>query len=127
MTVSIHDGVLIAYSVSFLENELLLDIQTVVDETVTVTFRNYLAHNFSYVMAGSIIFDIEEVELKSFFVENRKLFDTYKLYAWPIREYEETNELEHYFQENSYKCYVISASLGLTGYVFAKSLTIKRK
>lgn len=66
MTVSIHDGVLIAYSVSFLENELLLDIQTVVDETVTVTFRNYLAHNFSYVMAGSIIFDIEEVELKSF-------------------------------------------------------------
>jgi len=127
MTVSIHDGVLIAYSVSFLENELLLDIQTVVDETETVTFRNYLAHNFSYVMAGSIIFDIEEVELKSFFVENRKLFDTYKLYAWPIWEYEETNELEHYFQENSYKCYVISASLGLTGYVFARSLTIKRK
>ncbi|WP_255550400.1 hypothetical protein [Sporosarcina sp. E16_3] len=41
MTLSIHDGVLIGYSVNFLENELLLDIETVADEIVTVTFENY--------------------------------------------------------------------------------------
>jgi len=127
MTISFHDGVINGYSVNFLENVLLLDIQTVVDETLTVTFQTYLAHNFNYVMAGSIIFDIEAVELKSFFIENSEQFETYKLYAWPIWDYKEINELEHYLQENNYTCYVISASLELTGYVFAKSLTIKVK
>ncbi|MGE8000319.1 hypothetical protein ACQKOF_16890 [Lysinibacillus sp. NPDC093190] len=49
MTISIHDGVLVGYSVNFLENELLLDIETEADEIVTVTFENYLAHYFDHV------------------------------------------------------------------------------
>jgi len=126
MTISIHDGVLIGYSVNFLENELLLDIETVADEIVTVTFEDYLAHYFDHVMAGSILFDIEEVDLNTFFVGNREQFEFHKLYAWPIW-YDDTNELEKYLQKNNYKCYVISASLGLSGYVFAKTLKIKRK
>ncbi|MFJ8520267.1 hypothetical protein [Lysinibacillus xylanilyticus] len=62
MTISIHDGVLVGYSVNFLENELLLDIETVADKIVTVTFGNYLAHYFDHVMEGSILFDIEEID-----------------------------------------------------------------
>ncbi len=62
MTISIHDGVIIGYSVNFMENELRLDIETVTKEIVTVTFENYLAHHFDHVMAGSILFDIEEVD-----------------------------------------------------------------
>ena len=126
MTISIHDGVLIGYSVNFLENQLLLDIETVADEIVTVTFEDYLAHYFDHVMAGSILFDIEEVDLNTFFVGNREQFESHKLYAWPIC-YDDTNELEKYLQKNNYKCYVISASLGLSGYVFAKTLKNKRK
>ncbi|MCL1696220.1 hypothetical protein [Lysinibacillus sp. BPa_S21] len=49
MTISIHDGALVGYSVNFLENELLLDIETEADEIVTVTFENYLAHYFDHV------------------------------------------------------------------------------
>ena len=126
MTISIHDGVIIGYSVNFLENELLLDIKTVADEIVTYTFENYLAHYFDHVMAGSILFDIEEVDLNTFFVGNREQFESHKLYAWPIW-YDDTNELEKYLQKNNYKCYVISASLGLNGYAFAKTHKIKRK
>lgn len=126
ITISIHDGVIIGYSVSFLENELILDIELVADGIVTVTFENYLAHNFHYVMAGSILFDIDEVDLNTFFVENREQFENNKLYAWPIW-FGNTNELEQDLQKDNYKCYVISTSLGLTGYVFAKALRIKRK
>ncbi|WP_186673833.1 hypothetical protein [Sporosarcina sp. BP05] len=126
MTLSIHDGVLIGYSVNFLENELQLDIETVADEIVTVIFENYLAHYFDHVMAGSILFDIEEVDLNTFFVGNNEQFQSHKLYAWPIW-YDETNELEKYLQKNNYKCYVISASLGLNGYAFTKTLKIKKK
>lgn len=126
MTISIHDGVLIGYSVNFPENELLLDIKTVADEIVTVTFVNYLAHYFDHVMAGSILFDIEEVDLNKFIVENREQFESYKSYAWPIW-YDDTNDLVKYLQKNNYKCYVIFASLGLNGYAFAKTLKIKRK
>ncbi|WP_156304707.1 hypothetical protein [Lysinibacillus sp. FJAT-14745] len=46
ITIAIQDGVIIGYSVNFLENELILDIETVADEIVTVTFENYLAHDF---------------------------------------------------------------------------------
>ncbi len=84
MTLSIHDGVIIGYSVNFMENELLLDIETVTKEIVTITFENYLAHYFDHVMAGSILFDIEEVDLNTFIIENREQFDSHKLYAWPI-------------------------------------------
>ncbi|MCM3711462.1 hypothetical protein [Sporosarcina luteola] len=126
MTISIHDGVLVGYSVSFLENELLLDIKTVANEIVTVTFENYLAHYFDHVMAGSILFDIEEVDLKRFIVENREELESRKSFDWPIR-YNDTNDLEKYLQKNNYKCYLIFASLGLSGYTFAKTLKIKRK
>ncbi|MEK5038648.1 hypothetical protein [Sporosarcina sp. FSL K6-3457] len=116
----------IGYSVGFLENELLVDIKTVADETVTVTSGNYLAHYFDHVMAGSILFDIEEVDLTTFFVGHREQFEVYKSYAWPVW-YDNTDELEKYLQENNYKSYVIISSLGLNGYVFAETLTIKRK
>ncbi|MEK5486545.1 MULTISPECIES: hypothetical protein [Lysinibacillus] len=125
MTISIHDGVIVGYSVNFLENELLVHIETMADEIVTVTFGNYLAHDFDHVMAGSILFDINEIDLQSFFVKNRETLESHKLYAWPIG-YEDTNELEQYLQKNNYKCYVISASLGLSGYVFAKTQKTKR-
>lgn len=82
MTISIHDGVLIGYSVNFPKNEMLLDIKTVADEVVTVTFENYLAHYFDHVMEGSILF--EEVDLNKFIVENREQFESHKSYAWPI-------------------------------------------
>lgn len=126
MTISIHDGMLIGYSVNFQENELLIDIKTVANEIVTVTFENYLAHNFQHVMAGSIIFDIDEADLKTFFVENREQFDNYKPYHWPIG-YSNTTELEQDLQKENYKCYIIFASLGLSGYVFAKTFKVKRK
>jgi len=105
---------------------LLLDIETVADEIVTVTFENYLAHYFDHVMAGSILLNIEEVDLNTFFVVNKEKFQSHKLYAWPIW-YADTNELEKYLQNNNFKCYVISASLGLNGYAFAKTLKIKKK
>ena len=123
MTISIHDGVIIGYSVNFMENELRLDIETVTKEIVTVTFENYLAHHFDHVMAGSILFDIEEVDSTKFIMDNREQFDSHKLYAWPI----DTNDLEKYIKNNNYNCYVIFASLGLSGYVFAKTLNFKRK
>lgn len=123
ITISIHDGLIIGYSVSFLENELILDIETATHEIVTVTFENYLAHDFYHVMAGSILFDIDEADLNTFLLENREQFENHELYSWPIN----TNELEQELQKDNYKCYVLSASLGLTGYVFAKALKIKRK
>ena len=95
-------------------------------EIVTVTFENYLAHYFDHVMEGSILFDIEEVDLNTFFVGNREQFECHKLYACPIC-FDDTNEPEQYLQKYNFKSYVISASLGLTGYVFAKTLEIKRK
>ena len=125
MTISIHDGVVIGYSVNFLENELLVDIETVADGIVTVTFENYLAHYFDHVMAGSIIFDIEEVDLTTFFVGHREQFELHKSYAWPVW-HDNTDELKKYLQENNYKSYVICSSLGLNGYVFAETLTIKK-
>lgn len=126
MKISIHDGVITGYTVNFLEHELRIDIETVTGDIDTVTFDSYLAHYFDHVMAGSILLDIEEADLKTFFAENREEFESHKLFAWPIW-YDDVNELEQYLQVNNYKCYIIFASIGLSGYVFAKTFKIKKK
>ena len=125
MTISIHDGVIIGYSVSFLENELILDIETVADEIVTVKFENYLAHDIQHVMAGSILFDIEEADLNTFFVENREQFGTINYMLGRFASVIRMNSNKTY-KKNNYKCYVIFASLGLSGYVFAKSFKVNK-
>ena len=126
MKISIHDGVVIGYAVNFLKHELLIDIETVADEIVTVAFDNYLAHDFEHVMAGSILFDIEEADVTTFFVKNREQFVAHKLHAWPIW-YDDVEELKQYLQNNNYKCYVVFSSFGLSGYIFAETFEIKKK
>lgn len=121
---SIHDGVIVGYTVDFLKQEMLLNIETVTDDIVTVTFEDHLAHSFNHVMAGSIIFDIEEVDLSNFLKQNRDQFEYHKLYSWPTW-YDDVNELKEYLLNNNYKCYIITASLGLTGYILAKTFKLR--
>ncbi len=90
MRVSIHDGVLVGYTVNFSRQKLLLNIETVENDVVTVIFENYLAHSFEHVMAESILFDIEEGDLNLFLSENKQQFESHYLYRWPI-EYDDVN------------------------------------
>lgn len=126
MAVSIHDGIIIGYSSNFIEHVLCLNVKTVCDNIVTITFENYLAHEFKHVKEGSILFDIEPVNWDVFFTQQEKKFESFLQYAWPIW-CDSMEKLKHYLHENAYKCFIICSSFGLNGYVFAKSYSIDRK
>lgn len=120
----VHDNIIISYQVDF-ENETFI-IKTQYDddkicENTDVSFTGYLTHIFHHEMKNSIIFDIEEYPLNSFLESERELIEEGKNYCWPII-HETTSELVKYLELNDYKTFSLSSSLGLYGWVLAKSM-----
>lgn len=118
--ISVHDCEIQSYEVS-IENATII-LHTNYD--VTIIFHNVLTHHFEDVCYQNVIFDIEETNPEDFFKEYRSLLKSKKNYCWPI-PYEHESELKSYLRNNSYIVYNIYPSIGLTGFVIAKSIEIK--
>lgn len=80
--------------------------------------------DFENDMKNSIIFDVGEYSLNSFYEANYELIEKRKSYGWPIAAYDTKNDLINYLQLNQYKAFQICSSLGLCGWVLAKQLDI---
>ena len=125
----VHDSIIESYQVNF-EDELLI-INTKYDDNIIcekteVIFTGYLTHIFYNEMKNSIILDIEECRLNSFFEDERELLEERRKCGWPIM-YETENDLFNYLHANKYKAFIIYASLGLNGWVLAKKIDYVNK
>lgn len=80
--------------------------------------------DFENDMKNSIIFDVGEYSLNSFYEANYELIEKRKSYGWPIAAYDTKSDLINYLQLNQYKAFQICSSLGLCGWVLAKQLDI---
>ncbi|MCL2851976.1 MAG: hypothetical protein FWE20_02940 [Defluviitaleaceae bacterium] len=116
----VHDNIIQSFSVDF-ENETLI-IKT--DET-DVIFTGYLTHIFRCEVKNSIILDIEEFPLNNFIISESKSLNELKSSGWHILSgYETESDLLNYLQINKYRAFLISASVGLNGWVLAKQTNI---
>lgn len=123
----VHDNIIKGYKVDF-ENEIFaieteyVSRDSVIEKT-TVVFHHYLTHIFSAVMKGSIIFDIEEMELSNFMAAECETLELSKSACWPIY-YETTKDLENYLRQEEYRVFFIISSLGLRGWIVAKYMEL---
>jgi len=120
--ISIHDNIIKSYIVD-LENKLI-NFRTFSRErleNVDISFKDVLAHKFYDELEGSIIFDIKTQNIDKFIEQNKELLQLKKAYNWPT-SFSDFVELERVLSLGEYKCYVLSSSYGLNGWILAKEL-----
>ncbi|GIP58616.1 hypothetical protein [Paenibacillus woosongensis] len=124
---SIHDNKIISYEVDFQKSRITLHtIAGRRDSNITkIEFNEVLAHVFETQLRGSIILDINTLDVSLFLEHNKELLEKEKEkdYAWPIY-YEKLEDLLEHLQHEKYNYYVISASYGLNGWVIAKEYKV---
>jgi len=122
----VHDNIIKSYSVDFDTKTLV--IKTVytnanVTEKADIIFTDYLAHNFDNVMKGSMIFDIYEYCPDILLKHDDKMLKESKNHGWPFG-YESDDDFKSFIQTHGYKIFEVFSSIGLSGVIFAKQMTI---
>ena len=87
---SVHDNIVYAYTVDCEARRLVL--HTVFrhrepNEFTDVVFREVVAHDFSHVLAGNILFDVGESDIATLILQNKELFAESWRYGWPPVDY----------------------------------------
>lgn len=132
----IHDNTIERYTVDIEAHTLLMETRpegTADKQSVFLNFNGVLAHFFENVTGCNILFDVEEVA-PEIFVANWHDFLVRNIpYGFPVLNFqyeyplksEDLERLPQVIKNNGYRIFVISASLGLTGFVIAKELNVE--
>jgi hypothetical protein len=121
----VHDNHLYAYVVDC-ENQRIV-LHTVFrdrepHEFTDVVFHGVCAHHFEQALPGNILFDVEEIDVDVLVRENASLFEASWRYAWPPIEYRgDLATLTAALRGASIRAYSVSSSLGLSGWVLART------
>ena len=125
LELNVHDSMITKYSVD-LGNEIFVmylkpDVEDGVKE---VCFIEVLAHWFEYVASWNVLYDIQELDIKTFISYFKKILLEGKDDGWPLF-FETLDDLEDQLLNKGYKTYYISGSCGITGFVIAKQVNVK--
>jgi hypothetical protein len=129
--ISVHDNHLIAYAV--LAKEKIIVLQTEFrdcepHEFTDVVFEEVLAYDFSNDPFGTIIFDVEEVDLSVLLKEKASMFDDGWRYGWPGGWEKDKEAIEVFVRRLEMRAFEISSSYGLSSWVLARNMSkIKRE
>jgi len=93
-----------------------------------VIFSGVVAHNFEDVLAGNIVFQIDEVDVEAIVKEWSDLFAQRKNYGWPDDiVYSDPSNLVAILKQRGIKAFEISSSYGLFGWVFAERMEVRQR
>jgi hypothetical protein len=123
--ISVHDNVLLSYTVQGAEREIRL--QTIFrdrepHELTEVVFSDVVAYHFEADNFNTILFDIAEVGVEQVVAAHQELFARQKNFGWPDFAYNTEPELLEKLREQGIKGFVISSSYGMDGFVMAKQM-----
>ena len=120
---SIHDNDIYGYTVDCEGRRLVLHTafrDRAPIEYTDIVFGDVLAHHFEHVLAGNILFDIEESDIATLVQDNKDLFADSWRYGWPPVEYNgDLNRLAYALRAISTRAFTIESSYGLSGWVLA--------
>ena len=122
----IHDAIIAKYIVDFKLKKLEIFYENEKGRKFIIEFSDYLAHNFENVIIENIIFDIEEITIEKFIINNKDFLDDNLKYGFPILlpHNKGINDLKDILENQKYKVFEISSSTGLDGFVIAKNLKV---
>jgi hypothetical protein len=130
MDISVHDNYLLSYSVDA-EKATICFYTAYLDgdanEHTDVIFDGVAAYHFECDNLQTILFDIYEAKVNDIYNEHEDLFDRFKNHGWPNLEYKTKEDLLKTMEEQAVKGFVIRSSLGLHGWIWAKSMTKRPK
>lgn len=119
----IHDSTIFSYTVDFDKHCLHLNTRLSEVET-SIKFAELLAHKFDEVIDDNIVFEIFEATIEEFIESEKKyLLESIK-YGFPSVYANSIKELESFLIEKEYKVFELISSLGMTGYIIAKDISI---
>lgn len=119
---TIHDYRLDSYSIDFIEKKIEMNI-SLKQSRKKIIFSHFFCNYFQEEKPCSILADIEVVPIEKFFIENKKLLEEEKKYAWPIM-YNEPNDLVEKILEMDLKYFWLNSSYGMNGWILAKEVSI---
>lgn len=92
------------------------------EESVDVIFSGVVAHAFEHELPVNILLDIEETDVPTIVHGHSEIFSKSWRWGWPPVEYGgDLHALIAKLQSLSVRAYTIDGSLGLCGWVLAKS------
>ena len=99
------------------------------DEFTDVVFDNVLIQYFEDAQFGeqNILFDVGETPLSNFIEQMKEVLDSKRNYRWPPLQYGDFPDLEVQLSKLGVRAFQISTSLGLSGWVLAKSCRRERR
>ena len=119
----VHDYLIEGYSVDLKNGEISFDV-SLGEKRGRIGFKGVLAHRFSHEIAQSLILDIEEMSVDQFIKVNRDDILAGLAYGWPV-DVKTVCELESLLKGQQKRCYVISASSGLNGWIIGDGYRVE--
>ena len=122
--ISIHDNEVQSYTVDMRNKTIRLDTTWSHEdkrEHTVVEFRGVTAHYLVDATYQNMLFSIEEDSIDTFIFDNKPLMQKSIHTCWPCF-YGNLDELEQYLRKEEARYFVISASIGLNGWVLAREM-----
>ena len=122
--VDIHDYEISSYQVDIYNHKLQIFAEYSETEKKSVTFTNLLAHHFENVTYSNILFDITQITIDCFIETYKEMLEESLRSAFPVWGAKNCEDLRVYLKENEQKTFIVYSSLGLSGFVIAKEISI---
>ena len=125
---SVHDNLLLSYTVDAEKAEVTL--RTAFrdhgeDERTGVIFTGVEAYDFECDNFQNILFNIVEVELSQIYDRHRERFERLRDYGWPNLNFHAPEQLLDAMREARVRAFEIQSSVGLHGWVWARSMEMR--
>lgn len=129
MALSVHDNVLLSYTVDAAGKQITLRtayLDGATPEYTEVVFRGVLAYRFEKDNLETILFDVTEVPLDRLCEQDRAHFERLRIYGWPRVDCPSVAEFLILAAREGARGFELSSSLGMEGWVCAQEMTITR-
>ena len=125
---SFHDCVIVGYEVDCEAHEIKLHIKpasAAATGVSTVVFAGVQGYHFQHDAFGNIVLDLESVPMEWFVSQNRSELDEFHRFGALGTWAADLDSAPSVLSDRSVQAFVLSASLGLTGWVLAREAAVR--
>jgi len=126
--ISIHDNIVVGYSVFCEDCEIVLHTayrDKEPHEQTDVIFRGVEAYYVARDNMHTILFDIEGCPVDNIIADFSSEFETGAKHGWPGAWNHSLEACRDYFEKRHSKGWIISSSYGMVGFVIAESMELR--
>lgn len=122
-----HDYHLNGYSVEGAKRQITFDVSWPYESSIdikraSVVFTEVEGYFFEHDLGGNILYSISEEPLEAFLSQNAERFEQEKKWGWPLFWRGSIGQTLEHLSGKQAKCFEISSSYGLSGWVLASKV-----